>query len=281
MRIKIFILVLILCATTRVTGQVSERDMFRSELEEDLYKEKFLDNISSERTGELKNWDYELGKTMTSLDGNRIRVEKYVKIPSNNEVDFYVLNSNGNGELNIFKSKYTFNKALPADFSSIVKQTSIKLHSTSPEYYLTSYEEQWTNGNDTLSFKKENATIATDAEGKYYVDFQTANMSINETVVVGPIDPVEDLTEDPPPPPPPPDDDPPAAGAPLNEGEDEYEEHPIEREVVTYGDTTLVLEKKGSTYELEVMDGDFTESNINLLNSDAFSELDSFLSNLE
>lgn len=105
------------------------------------------EEVQSAAAEELKLAEYQEGKSMVDVYGMRVRLEEYVVRPAADQFKLVVLNER-DSRFDYFYYKGTFNKNLPADLSSVLKELDGKLGSTAPEYYLTSYEKAFSNTSD-------------------------------------------------------------------------------------------------------------------------------------
>lgn len=97
---------------------------------------------------EIKLAEYQQGKAMIDVNGNRVRLEEYVLRPAADQFKLVVLNER-ESRFDYFYYQGTFNKALPADLSVALRQLSGGL-GAAPEYFLLSYETGRSNTQDSL-----------------------------------------------------------------------------------------------------------------------------------
>lgn len=101
---------------------------------------------------EIKLAEYQQGKALVDVFGNRVQLEEYVMRPAPDQFKLVVLNKR-ESRLDYFFYKGTFNTALPADLSLALKQLS-GLPQT-PNWYLTAYQ---TGRSNTIDSVEENAS---------------------------------------------------------------------------------------------------------------------------
>ncbi|HAH08156.1 MAG TPA: hypothetical protein DCM05_16800 [Elusimicrobia bacterium] len=116
----------------------------RYEVGLDMSKEQVL----AAAARELKLAEYQQGKAMIDVNGNRVRLEEYIIRPAPDQFKLVVLNER-ESRFDYFFYQGTFNKALPADLSVALRQLSGGLD-TAPEYFLLSYETGRSNTQDSL-----------------------------------------------------------------------------------------------------------------------------------
>lgn len=114
--------------------------------------------IQAAAAEEMKLAEYQEGKALIDVNGNRVRLEEYILRRPRDvaEADrakafkFVVLNTRDE-RFDFFTYKGIFNKTLPDDLSIALRNVSGRqLGSTAPEYYLTSYEMTQSNLKDAL-----------------------------------------------------------------------------------------------------------------------------------
>ncbi len=130
------------------------RQLVRKEVGLDMTREQ----IQAAAAEEMKLAEFQEGKALIDVNGNRVRLEEYIlrKPKDVAEADrdkafkFVVLNSRDN-RLDFFTYKGIFNKTLPADLSIPLRNvTGRQLGETEPEYYLTAYEMSQSNMTDAI-----------------------------------------------------------------------------------------------------------------------------------
>ncbi|MFH0773913.1 MAG: hypothetical protein V2A53_00240 [bacterium] len=97
-----------------VYGSANMRDEMRREARKDGIRE----GRQSVRATEGKEADYELGKTVIDVRGNRVRIEEYVTRPDPNTFKYILLNTRENRK-DYHSEKYTFKNSLPSDLTQI------------------------------------------------------------------------------------------------------------------------------------------------------------------
>ena len=113
--------------------------------------------IQAAAAEEMKLAEYQEGKALIDVNGNRVRLQEYIlrKPKDVPEADrdkafkFVVLNSR-EGRFDYFTYKAVFNKTLPQDLSIALKNASGKVIGDEPEFYLRSYEMAQSNITDAI-----------------------------------------------------------------------------------------------------------------------------------
>ncbi|MEW6041653.1 MAG: FecR family protein [Elusimicrobiota bacterium] len=118
----------------------AEQKEIKREVGLDMSKEQ----VQAAAANELRLAEYLEGKTMIDVFGNRVRLEEYIMRPAADSFKFVVLNEREK-RFDYFYYKGTFNKTLPTDLSTALKDLGGKLGDTSPEYYLKDYEGGFSN----------------------------------------------------------------------------------------------------------------------------------------
>ena len=132
---------------------------------------------------EMRLADYREGKSLTDVNGNRVRVEEYIVRPAPNQFKLVALDKRG-AQLDYFFYQGTFNQTLPADLSIALKDLSGKFGTTAPDYYLTAYEMGQSNTQDTVHDTASGGhlvQISVDSQGNYVLTDPT-NPSNTRTV---------------------------------------------------------------------------------------------------
>jgi len=110
------------------------------EVSNDIAMEQMRQSI----TQNLKDADYQMGKSLVDVHGNRVRLEEYLLRPRPEQLQFLILNTREN-RFDYASSLYTFNKALPDNFSPVVREAIKGRWNTQPDYWLTGNEAKFGN----------------------------------------------------------------------------------------------------------------------------------------
>ncbi|HAM36984.1 MAG TPA: hypothetical protein DEB40_07125 [Elusimicrobia bacterium] len=124
--------------------RLSFNDMMRRELSLDLAQDAF----QSAAAREMRLAQYQEGKVLTDLAGDRVRVEQYVIRPRPDQFKFVALNGRPS-RFDFFYFLGTFNQALPQDLSSALAQLRGRA-GEAPDCWLTAFEAGRSNGKDSL-----------------------------------------------------------------------------------------------------------------------------------
>jgi hypothetical protein len=129
-------------------GSQSSGPAPQSPLAKEARHEVGLDMTRSEvmaaAAAEIRVAEYREGKSMIDAQGDRVRLEEYIVRPAANQFKFVVLNERDQ-RLDYFFYGGTFNKDLPTDLSTALRQLPGAFGSTAPDYYLTAYETGQSN----------------------------------------------------------------------------------------------------------------------------------------
>ncbi|MCG3205486.1 MAG: hypothetical protein KCHDKBKB_02207 [Elusimicrobia bacterium] len=123
-----------------------DRDTVRTEIQIAKSKEAMLAMAAEES----RQADYQTGKSLMDVDGQRVRVEEYIMRPRADQFKLVVLNERPE-RFDYFTYKGTFNTDLPEDLSIALGQVAGKVGATAPDYYLREYETVASNTVDTVS----------------------------------------------------------------------------------------------------------------------------------
>lgn len=135
------------------TQESSAKQQLRREVSLDMTREA-LQQAAAE---EMKLAEYQEGKTLIDVHGNRVRLQEYIlrkpkEVPEadrDKAFKFVVLNWREN-RTDYFTYKGIFNKALPDDLSLALKNVTGRTLGDQPEYYLRSYEMTQSNLTDAI-----------------------------------------------------------------------------------------------------------------------------------
>jgi hypothetical protein len=120
-----------------------------SSIRAELYDSRIKDNVVAMAAEESRNADYQVGKSLMDVTGERVRVEEYIMRPRADQFKLVVLNERAN-RFDYFTYKGTFNQNLPEDVSVALREVGGKLGSA-PDYYLTDYETLMSNTIDNIT----------------------------------------------------------------------------------------------------------------------------------
>ncbi|MFH1415873.1 MAG: hypothetical protein ABIH89_07305 [Elusimicrobiota bacterium] len=159
-----------------------EMDEFRDEIEESSDAEL----QQAENTTESITEDAELGRTVTDINGYRVRVEKYCSRPASNQIKTTVLNTREDiGRIDQSVWTGTFNKDLPLRLRGIPRTMwgSTLRRLGKPEYYLTNVQRTDSCGNNTIKTIQDDGWLfhADHIVHNYYVViFNDEKIAVND-----------------------------------------------------------------------------------------------------
>lgn len=129
------------------------KQMARKEVGLDMTR----DQIMAAAAEEMRLSDYQEGKSLIDVNGNRVRLEEYIlrrprdvaAADQDKAFKFVVLNTRDN-RFDFFTYLGIFNKELPQDLSVALRNVSGRALGSEPEYYLTSYQMTQSNLTDAI-----------------------------------------------------------------------------------------------------------------------------------
>ncbi|MFC1523047.1 FecR domain-containing protein [Elusimicrobiota bacterium] len=136
--------------TTHVPGQEDagatddDKQKAKREVGLDMTKEE----VMAAAAEEMKLAEYQLGKNMIDVFGNRVRLEQYIMRPNPRAFKLVTLNDRED-RFDYFYYQGTFNDVLPNNLKDALKYMSGKAGS-SPYYYQTGYEKAYSNTTDKV-----------------------------------------------------------------------------------------------------------------------------------
>ena len=140
--------------TTREVALTSAELM--NEVKADMTKEE----VQQAAAIEVKNAEYEQGKTMIDYFGNRVRIEEYIVRPQSDQFKFVALNERDN-RYDYFTWLATFNTDLPADLSVANEiafaKSDTEVWSAEPSYWVKQNDCAVSNTVDSVTWTKKRA----------------------------------------------------------------------------------------------------------------------------
>ncbi|MHB9154680.1 MAG: hypothetical protein ACYC5N_03175, partial [Endomicrobiales bacterium] len=112
-----------------------ERDAYRSEL--DMSRREMARDAAS--VSEQKQFEYQTAKTLTDMNGNRVRMEQYISRPQADQTRVYSYNGRDN-RVDTGLALSTYNRELPADLTDIARQNHLN-----PTWYITDQSARMEN----------------------------------------------------------------------------------------------------------------------------------------
>jgi len=129
-------------------GRTQRREENQAGLKSEVALDMTKDQVMAAASEEMKRSEYQLGKSMIDVFGERVRLEQYIVRPSANQFKLVVLNDRS-GSFNYFYYKGTFNTDLPTDLNDALSQLG-GCAGAACRYYLTSYETARSNLTDKV-----------------------------------------------------------------------------------------------------------------------------------
>ncbi|MBI5209455.1 MAG: FecR domain-containing protein [Elusimicrobia bacterium] len=126
------------------SGAELRREAAKREVGLEMTKEE----VQAAAALEQKNAIYQQGKAIIDVNGHRVRIEEYIVRSKPDEFKLVVLNSRAD-RFDYFYYRGTFNKALPDDISTALRQMPGCIDSPC-DYFLTSFDTGRSNTMDTM-----------------------------------------------------------------------------------------------------------------------------------
>lgn len=137
-----------------IAGLISNFSWSFDEMEKNEYSyelavsnEAINDDVAA--VAEQKSYDYETAKTLTDMNGYRVRMEQYLSRPQSNQIKVEVYNSRDNGITTGYRED-TYNQDLPTNLSDLVRQSG------KPEWFITDRKTHVSN--DTSDYYDHSLT---------------------------------------------------------------------------------------------------------------------------
>jgi hypothetical protein len=130
-------------------GRSNRREENQGPLKTELSLDMTKEQVLSAAAEEVKLAEYQQGKSMIDVFGERVRLAQYIMRPSPNQFKLVVLNARS-GRFDYFFYKGTFNTDLPTDLSLALGQLA-GCAGAPCSYYQTSYETGRSNLTDTVA----------------------------------------------------------------------------------------------------------------------------------
>ncbi|MBI4248005.1 MAG: FecR domain-containing protein [Elusimicrobia bacterium] len=128
--------------------QRSLQTQTRQEMRQEVSLEMSKEEVLSAAAREMKMAEYQQGKTMIDVTGNRVRLEQYILRPKPDQFKLVVLNERAD-RFDYFYYLGQFNTTLPTDLSTALRQLPGCI-AAACGYYLTGYETGRSNTQDGI-----------------------------------------------------------------------------------------------------------------------------------
>jgi hypothetical protein len=136
-------------AVGQATGKAQgEESQLRQALKREVGLEMSKEQVQAAAAIEQKTAVYQQGKVMIDVNGNRVRLEEYIMLPSADQYKFVALCERAD-RFDYFFRQGTFNKVLPSDLSVALRQIS-GCAGAPCEYWLTSFRTVYSNTADAV-----------------------------------------------------------------------------------------------------------------------------------
>jgi len=129
-------------------GRTQRREENQVGLKNEVALDMTKEQVMAAASEEMKLAEYQQGKSMIDVFGERVRLEQYIVRPRDNQFKLVVLNDRS-GRFDYFFYKGTFNTSLPTDLSVALGQLG-GCTGAPCQYYLTSYETARSNLTDRV-----------------------------------------------------------------------------------------------------------------------------------
>lgn len=130
-------------------GRAGRREENQGQLKTELSLAMTKEQVLAAAVEEVKLAEYQQGKSMIDVFGERVRLAQYIMRPSPNQFKLVVLNSRS-GRFDYFFYKGTFNTDLPTDLNAALSQLG-GCAGAPCSYYQTEYETGRSNLTDTVA----------------------------------------------------------------------------------------------------------------------------------
>lgn len=125
-----------------------QKSQFHSVMRREMSLDASKEEVQAAAAKEIKLAEFQQGKVLIDVFGQRVRLEEYIVRPSANQFKLVVLNERA-ARFDYFYYLGTFNKALPTDLSVALRQLGGGL-GTAPDYFLTGFETGRSNTRDSV-----------------------------------------------------------------------------------------------------------------------------------
>lgn len=130
------------------TGAQIQQSNFHNVMRREMSLDMSKEEVQAAAAREIKLAEFQQGKVLMDVFGQRVRLEEYIIRPSANQFKLVVLNERAS-RFDYFYYLGTFNTTLPSDLSVALRQLSGSVD-TAPTYWLTSFETGRSNTKDSM-----------------------------------------------------------------------------------------------------------------------------------
>jgi len=128
-------------------GQLRRRGVHAS-MKREVGLDQSKEAVLAAAAREIKLAEFQQGKAVVDVSGNRVRIEEYILRPRADRFKLVILNEREN-RFDYFYYQGTFNKALPDDLRVALRQLGGSVDSA-PDYFLTEFESGRSNTIDSI-----------------------------------------------------------------------------------------------------------------------------------
>ncbi|MFC2061636.1 FecR domain-containing protein [Elusimicrobiota bacterium] len=141
--------------------ELKEREEVLEAARVEMFEEISRDAVMARAAEEIKKAEYENGKAMIDVHGNRVRMEEYVVRPEDYQFKYVVLNTRDE-RFDFSKILFTFNKDLPDDLTLVSKNMYYSASEEKPEWILTDMISVVSNTQDQINELASNGDMIQD-----------------------------------------------------------------------------------------------------------------------
>ena len=128
-------------------GQI-QKSQFHSVMRREMSLDMSKEEVQAAAAREIKLAEFQQGKVLMDVFGQRVRLEEYIIRPAPNQFKLVILNERAS-RFDYFYYLGTFNTVLPTDLSIALRQLSGRVGSA-PDYFLTAFETGRSNTQDSV-----------------------------------------------------------------------------------------------------------------------------------
>ncbi|MGM0441818.1 MAG: FecR family protein [Elusimicrobiota bacterium] len=149
----------------------------REEVRREMFKEITREAVLSRAAEEIKKAEYENGKVMTDVHGNRVRLEEYIVRPKENEFKYVVLNHREN-RFDFGKINFVFDSSLPENLNRATENMFYAETPEKPEWVLTDLTSVISNTKDRVNEVGTGGDMLQDSEDNWHHYFENFSFSV-------------------------------------------------------------------------------------------------------
>ncbi|MBN1383816.1 MAG: FecR domain-containing protein [Elusimicrobia bacterium] len=128
-----------------------EADDIKSEAQREIFMEISRDAVLERAAEEIKSAEYQNGKALIDVSGNRVRLEEYIyRLPDNKKQFKYVVLNERENRFDFGKILFTFSNDLPENLNDATKNMFYYKGTAEPQWYLTDLDSVMSNTYDKI-----------------------------------------------------------------------------------------------------------------------------------